>query len=191
MYRLKGNEGEQTLKADVKLTHLKKIHLKTHQIVSLQRYFEKSHASNLLDFSLPLLFECHRNHHSTKEIKIKFNKHFIINNARLTFLGNHIQEPYMVPYRPLKKFVYDLAMIDKNSIYDSYITSKMSSFVFIVPGAPSNNPHDIQTFQHIITFCGTMVSYKVLIWFLYGCFMVLTRPNTFHFRIKPPVGNFS
>ena len=33
MYRLKSTEGEETLKTEVKLTHLKKIHPQNRQIV--------------------------------------------------------------------------------------------------------------------------------------------------------------
>ena len=36
MYRLKSTEGEETLKTEVKLTHLKKIHLKNREIVQHQ-----------------------------------------------------------------------------------------------------------------------------------------------------------
>ena len=69
MYRLKSTEGEETLKTEVKLTQLKKNPSQKRQIVQIPishstRYFEKCHASNLLDFPLPLLLQCDRNHHS-------------------------------------------------------------------------------------------------------------------------------
>ena len=47
----------------------------------------------------------------------------------MTFLGNHIQEPYMVPYRPYN-FLYDLAMFAKIVICYSHIVSGMQTIAF-------------------------------------------------------------
>ena len=64
MYCFKSTKGEETLKTEVKLTHLRKFMSKTAKLVKHQfltpllRDFEKSHASNQLIFSLPLLFQC-------------------------------------------------------------------------------------------------------------------------------------
>ena len=90
----------------------------------------------------------------------------------LTFLGNHIQEPYMVPYRPYKIFLYDLAMVAKISIYDSYMASKNPIWSFV----RSFNAHTklMQQFQllTLYTTYGILVPYMVLTWSKYGSYMV-------------------
>ena len=90
----------------------------------------------------------------------------------LTFLGNHIQEPYMVPYRPYKIFLYDLAMVAKISIYDSYMASKNPIWSFV----RSFNAHTklMQQFQllTLYTTYGILVPYMVLTWPIYGSYMV-------------------
>ena len=85
----------------------------------------------------------------------------------LTFLGNHIPEPYMVPYRPYKFFVYDLAMVSKISIYDSYMASKNPIWSFV----RSFNAHTklMQQFQlqTLYTTYDILVPYMVLTWSIY------------------------
>ena len=95
-----------------------------------------------------------------------------IKQPGLAFLGNHIQEPYMVPYRPYKIFLYDLAMVAKISIYDSYMASKNPIWSFV----RSFNAHTklMQQFQllTLYTTYGILVPYMVLTWSIYGSYMV-------------------
>ena len=78
----------------------------------------------------------------------------------------------MVPYRPYKIFLYDLAMVAKISIYDSYMASKNPIWSFV----RSFNAHTklMQQFQllTLYTTYGILVPYMVLTWPIYGSYMV-------------------
>ena len=56
----------------------------------------------------------------------------------LTYLGNHIQEPCMVPYRPYKYFLYNLAMC-----------AKIDFHIWFLYGFQESVMHICSFFQHL------------------------------------------